>query len=130
MLAQRTSDLMAMSVGELAAHVRGGELRAREVVTAALERIEERDGRINAFIEVDAERALAAADEIEPGDERPLAGVPIAIKANTPVAGLPMNFASKFLSAQRRGHSAYLVRRLPEVGFVLVGTANMPEVGF
>ena len=53
------SDLIAMSVGELAAHVRGGELRAREVVTAALERIEERDGGINAFIEVDADGALA-----------------------------------------------------------------------
>ena len=79
---------MAMSVGELAAHVRGGELRAREVVTAALERIEERDGEINAFVEVDADGALATADTIEPGDERPFAGVPIAIKANTPVAGL------------------------------------------
>jgi Asp-tRNA(Asn)/Glu-tRNA(Gln) amidotransferase A subunit family amidase len=64
------SDLMAMSVGELAAHVRGGELRAREVVTAALERIEERNGEINAFVEVDADGALATADTIEPGDER------------------------------------------------------------
>src|SRR3954449_10901656 len=123
------SDLMAMSVGELAAHVRGGELRAREVVTAALERIEERDGRINAFIEVDADGALAAADRIEPGDERPFAGVPIAIKANTPVAGLPMNFGSKFLDDHRPGHSAYLVRRLQEAGFVIVGITNMPEFG-
>ena len=79
---------MAMTVGELAAHVRGGELRAREVVTETLERIEARDGELNAFIEVDAEGALATADTIEPGDERPFAGVPIAIKANTPVAGL------------------------------------------
>src|SRR5436190_2025655 len=123
------SDLMAMSVGELAAHVRGGELRAREVVTAALERIEERDGRINAFMEVDADGALAAADRIEPGDERPFAGVPIAIKANTPVAGLPMNFGSKFLDDHRPGHSAYLVRRLQEAGFVIVGITNMPEFG-
>src|SRR3954447_20522087 len=123
------SDLMAMSVGELAAHVRGGELRAREVVTAALERIEERDGSINAFIEVDADGALAAADRIEPGDERLFAGVPIAIKANTPVAGLPMNFASTFLGDHRPGHSAYLVRRLQEAGFVIVGVTNMPEFG-
>ena len=62
------TDLMAMSVGEIAAHVRGGELRAREVVTATLERIEERDGEINAFVEVDADGALATADTIEPGD--------------------------------------------------------------
>src|SRR3954469_1849352 len=123
------SDLIAMSVGELAAHVRGGELRAREVVMAALERIEERDGRINAFVEVDADGALAAADAIEPGDERPFAGVPIAIKANTPVAGLPMTFGSKFLAGHPADHSAYLVRRLQEAGFVIVGITNMPEFG-
>src|SRR4051794_10394937 len=123
------SDLMAMSVGELAAHVRGGELRAREVVTAALERIEERDGRINAFVDVDADRALAAADAIEPGDERPCAGVPIAIKANTPVEGLCMNFGSKFVAGHRPDHTAYLVRRLREAGFIVIGATNMPEFG-
>src|SRR3954454_22612644 len=125
----RMSALMAMSVGELPAHVRGGELRAREVVTAALERIEERDGEINAFVEVDADGALATADPIEPGDQRPFAGVPIAIKANTPVEGLRMNFGSKFLGGHRPDHSAYLVRRLQDAGLVIVGITNMPEFG-
>src|SRR3954451_12749816 len=125
----RMSDLMAMSVGELAAHVRGGELRARGDVTAALERIDERHGEINAFVEVDADGALATADTIEPGDERPFAGVPIAIKANTPVEGLRINFGSRFLDGHRPDHSAYLVRRLREAGFVIVGITNMPEFG-
>jgi amidase len=123
------ADLMFMSVGDLAAHVRGGELTAREVTTAALERIEALDPAVNAFVEVDAEGALAAADRIEPGDERPFAGVPIAIKANVPVAGLIMNFGSKFLSDHRPSHNAYLVRRLQEAGFVIVGITNMPEFG-
>ena len=118
-----------MSVGDLAAHVRGGELRAREVVTASLERIEALEPTLNAFVEVDAERALAAADAIEPGDERPFAGVPIAIKDNTPVAGRTMDFASKFLAGHRPGHNAYLVRRLQAAGFVIVGITNMPEFG-
>ena len=39
-------------------------------------------------MEIDAERALAAAEQIGPGDERPFAGVPIAIKNNRPVQGL------------------------------------------
>jgi len=120
---------MTMTVGEIAAHVRGGELRAREVVTATLERIEERDGTLNAFVEVDADGALETADAIEPGDERPFAGVPIAIKANTPVAGLTMNFGSRFLADHRPSHSAYLVRRLQQAGFVIVGITNMPEFG-
>jgi amidase len=123
------ADLMLKPVPELAALVRGGEISAREVVGAALRRIEDLDDRINAFIEVDGERALEAADAIQPGDERPFAGVPIAIKANVPVAGLCMNFASKFLAGHRPGHSAYMVRRLRDAGFVVVGTTNMPEFG-
>jgi amidase len=123
------ADLMLKPVPELAALVRGGEIAAREVVGAALRRIEDLDPRINAFVEVDSERALEAAGRIEPGDERPFAGVPIAIKANVPVAGLCMNFASKFLAGHRPGHSAYMVRRLRDVGFVVVGTTNMPEFG-
>ena len=118
-----------MTVGDLAAHVRGGELSAREVVTSSLERIEALEPTLNAFVEVDAERALAAADAIEPGDERPFAGVPIAIKANVPVAGRTMNFGSKFLGDHRPDHNAYLVRRLQEAGFVIVGITNMPEFG-
>src|SRR5262245_13988544 len=123
------TDLMLKPVQELAAHVRGGELAAREVVAAALARIEDLDERVNAFVEVDAERALETAAAIEPGDERPFAGVPIAIKSNVPVAGMCMNFGSKFLSGHRPGHNAYLVRRLREAGFIVVGTTNMPEFG-
>src|SRR5215218_3027963 len=124
-----SSDLMFMPAGDLAARVRGGELSARELVQASLDRIDAVDGELHAFVEVDAERALAAADAIEPGDERPFAGVPIAVKANVPVEGLCMNFGSKFLEGHRPGHSAYLVRRLREAGFVVVGITNMPEFG-
>jgi len=124
-----TSDLMFTPAGDLAARVRGGELSARELVQASLDRISALDADLNAFVEVDAERALAAADEIEPGDTRAFAGVPIAIKANVPVEGLCMNFGSKFLEGHRPGHSAYLVRRLREAGFVVVGVTNMPEFG-
>jgi amidase len=124
-----SSDLMFTPVGDLAARVRGGELSARELVQVSLDRIAALDGELNAFVELDEERALAAADAIEPGDERPFAGVPIAIKANTPVDGLCMNFASKFLSGHRPSYSAYLVRRLRDAGFVVMGTTNMPEFG-
>ena len=124
-----STDLMFTPVGDLAARVRGGELSARELMQASLDRIGARDGELNAFVEIDGERALAAADTIEPGDERPFAGVPIAIKANLPVEGLCMNFGSRFLRGHRPSHSAYLVRRLREAGFVVVGVTNMPEFG-
>ena len=119
-----SSDLMFTPAGDLAARVRGGELAAREVVEAALERIEALNDELNAFVEVDAERAVAAADEIEPGDERPFAGVPIAIKANVPVDGLCMNFGSKFLENHRPSHSAYLVRGKPRSTFDVPGSGQ------
>src|SRR3954470_13527654 len=97
---------------DLAALVRAGTASAREVVEAALRRIEALDGPLNAFIEVDGERALAAADAVVPGSEQPFAGVPIAIKGNVPVEGMPLNYGSKFFAGNRPGHSAYLVRRL------------------
>jgi len=56
-----SSDLMFTPAGELAARVRGGELSSRELVQASLDRIEALDGELNAFVEVDGERALAAA---------------------------------------------------------------------
>jgi amidase len=114
---------------EVAARIRDGAVSAREAVEASVRRIEALNPELNAFIELDAERALAEADEIRPGDERAFAGVPIAVKANTPVAGLCMNFGSRFLAGHRPTHSAYLVRRLRAAGFVVVGTTNLPEFG-
>jgi amidase len=122
-------DLMTKPVSEIAAQVRGGEVSAREMVESALERIEALDGELNAFIEVDAEGALAAADAIEPGDERPFAGVPVAIKGNVPVEGRCMNFGSRFLAGHRADHTAYCVRRLRDAGFVVVGITNLSEFG-
>ena len=114
---------------EVAARIRDRAVSAREVVEASMRRIEALDPQLGAFVEIDAERAIAEADAIPRGDERAFAGVPIAVKANTPVAGLCMNFASGFLAGHRPTHNAYLVRRLREAGFVVVGTTNMSEFG-
>jgi len=120
-------DLAFVSAEETAALVRTGGASPREVVEAALRRIEALDPALNAFIEVDAEKALEAADAVVPGDRAPFAGVPIAIKGNIGVAGYETNSGSKFLAGYRPGHSAYLVRRLREAGFVIVGITNLPE---
>lgn len=117
------------SAAEQAALVRKGEASPRELVDATLRRIEALEPRLNAFIELDGDRALAAAAEVTPGDAQPFAGVPIAIKGNVAVAGLCRNFASKFLAGHRPSHSAYVVRRLRDAGFVVVGTTNTSEFG-
>jgi amidase len=113
----------------MAARIRRGDLSAREAVTAAVRRIEAIDPRLGAFAEVDGDRAVAEAAAIDPNDTRPFAGVPVAIKANTAAAGFCMNFGSRFLAGHRPTHDAYLVRRLRDAGFVVIGTTKLPEFG-
>src|SRR3712207_9013616 len=91
------SDLLFRPVDELAGLVRSGEVSARELVQESLDRIEALNPQLNAFVDVFADEALAAADAVKTGDERPLAGVPIAIKNNTPMAGKRLTFASNFV---------------------------------
>jgi amidase len=114
---------------DLAVRIRNGEISAGEVMEATLRRIEAVEPEVNAFVELDADHALAEAAAVAAGDERPFAGVPVAVKANTAVAGLCMNFASRFLTGYRPTHNAYLVRRLRAAGFVVLGTTNMSEFG-
>ena len=123
------ADLLFRPVTELATLVRSGEVTARELVETSLERIEALNPTLNAFILVDAERALAAADEIGPGDERPFAGVPIALKDETPAEGLRLTFGSRLFGDFVPKHDSYLVRRLRRAGFIPVGRTNMPELG-
>jgi amidase len=123
------SDLMFRPASELAGMVRAGELSARELVETSLERIEELNPQLNAFVEVDAERALATAEEIGPGDQRPFAGVPIAIKNNRPVKGLRLTYGCSLMSEYVADYDHNITRRLREAGFVIVGTTTLPEYG-
>jgi amidase len=123
------SDLLFESPYTLAARVRAGELSARELVEASLGRIDELQPTINAFTHVAHDSALAAANDIGPGDPRPFAGVPIAIKDNRPVAGMPITMCSDLWRDLVPGHDAFLVRRLREAGFVIVGKTTLPEMG-
>jgi amidase len=123
------ADLMFRPALELAAMVRSGELSASELVQTSLDRIEELNPRLNAFVEVDGDRALAAAAEIGAGDQRPFAGVPIAIKNNRPVAGLRTTIGCSLLAENVSHHDCALVSRIKDAGFVIVGTTTLPEFG-
>ncbi len=109
--------------------VRSGAVSARELVQSSLDAIEALEPRINAFTHVAADRALATAAQIGRDDPRPFAGVPIAIKDNRAVAGMPLTLCSDLLGDYVPDHDAYLVRRLRSAGFVIVGKTAMPENG-
>jgi amidase len=123
------SELMRHSAVVLAGLVRSGELSARELVSDSLTAIQERDPGINAFTHVAAESALSTADAISPGDPRPFAGVPIAIKDNRQVAGMPISNGSDLFGDAVAPSDAYCVRRLRDAGFVIVGKTALPELG-
>jgi amidase len=123
------AELMFRGATELAGMVRSGEVSARELVALSLDRIEELNPRLNAFVDVDGERALAAAAQIEAGDERPFAGVPTAIKNNRAVAGLRTTIGCSLLERNVSLHDSNVSRRLKDAGFVIVGTTTLPEYG-
>jgi amidase len=123
------ADLLFRPVHELAALVRSGELSARELVQASLDRIAELNPSINAFVDVFAEDALAEAGAIQAGDPRPFAGVPIAIKNNRAVAGKRLTFASELAGDFLAPYDHNVVARLKGAGFIVVGTTTLPEWG-
>jgi amidase len=123
------AELLFRPAAELAGLVRTGEVSSRELTEAALGRIEALDGDLNAFVYVDPDGALAAADAVGTDDSRPFAGVPIAIKDTAPVANMPYTLGSDAFGDFVPGHDAFVVRRLREAGFVIVGKTNLPEFG-
>jgi amidase len=123
------SDLMFRSAGELATMVRNREVSARELVEISLARIEELNPVLNAFVDVDAERALQTADAIGAEDERPFAGVPVAIKNNRPVQGMRLTYGCSLMSDHVADYDHNVTRRLRDAGFVIVGTTTLPEYG-
>ena len=116
---------------EIAAGVRSGELSAPEVVSASLARIAARDERLGAFQVVRADRALAEAAALAARTDlatAPLAGVPIAVKDNVPVAGEPLRNGSPLTSDAPQPADHPVVARLRAAGAVVVGLTKVPEL--
>ena len=111
--------------------VRAKEVSPRELVDIYLDRIERIDPELNAFRVVLAERARAEAQQAEgrvaAGEERPLLGVPIAVKDNLDLAGEFTGHGSAAHHGPAEADSEQ-VRRLREAGAVIVGKTNLPEL--
>ncbi|MEA2194577.1 MAG: amidase [Solirubrobacteraceae bacterium] len=121
--------LMLRPADELAELVRCGEVSAAELVDASLTRIDALQAQVNAFVDVDHAGARAAAAAIGASDERPFAGVPIAIKNNRAVTGLRLTTGAALSGDFRPQRDHNVTRRLRGAGFVIVGTTTLPEWG-
>jgi aspartyl-tRNA(Asn)/glutamyl-tRNA(Gln) amidotransferase subunit A len=126
------TELTAMTAAELAAAISAGEVSAAEVTDAHLDRIEQVDGRVHAFLHVAADQARAAARAVDQrraaGEELgPLAGVPLALKDVFTTTDMPTTCGSAILDGWRPPYDATVTRRLREGGVVILGKTNMDE---
>ncbi|MCW8918776.1 MAG: Asp-tRNA(Asn)/Glu-tRNA(Gln) amidotransferase subunit GatA [Gammaproteobacteria bacterium] len=119
------------TIAELAAGLKAGEFTSEELTKAFLERIKAHDGRLNSYITVTGELALAqarAADaRIAAGTAGPLTGVPIAHKDIFCTDGVRTSCASRMLDPFIAPYDATVVRRFKEAGVVMLGKTNMDE---
>jgi len=127
-----TLDLTMLTLTEARALFLAGEVTAVQLTEAALARIAALDGRLNSYITVTGEDALAEAKLLD--EERtagrlrgPLHGIPVALKDNIDTLGVPTTAASLVLRDRIPEQDAEVTRRLKEAGAIIVGKLNLHE---
>jgi len=126
--------LNQLTISELTARLARREVSAREATQACLDQIARVDGQIHAFISHDADDALAQADGADQAlaagatpAQRPLLGVPIAVKDVLAVKDQPLNCGSKILGHFISPYDATAVEKLKAAGAIVFGRLNMDE---
>ena len=122
----------AMTVKDMQSALRDGKVTAADLLKEAKKVIQEKNGDINAFIEVfaSAEDDAKKADEmLASGKAGPLTGIPIAVKDNICVKGNLTTAGSKVLEGFVSPYDATVISKLREMGMVIVGRTNMDEFG-
>lgn len=126
------ADLVRQSAATLASAIAQGEVTSEQVTVAHLDRIEEVDQQVHAFLYVDREQSITrarAVDKLIRDKEltSPLAGVPIALKDLLATKGVPTTCGSRILEGWRPPYNATIVERLESAGVISLGKTNMDE---
>jgi len=120
------------TIAGLYAKLRRREVSAEEATRCVLDRIQARNGSLNAYITVTPDEALEQAREadrrLSAGDApSPLCGIPLAIKDLLATRGVRTTCGSRMLERFVPPYDSTVVRRLKQAGAVLVGKTNMDE---
>lgn len=123
--------LIDLSLSEALEKLRAREISAHELTQTYLERIQQVEPAVNAYLTVVAERAIAqakAADERRSkGEDGPLLGIPLGIKDVLTTEGVPTTAASRILEGFVPPYTATSVQRLFDAGAVMLGKLNCDE---
>jgi aspartyl-tRNA(Asn)/glutamyl-tRNA(Gln) amidotransferase subunit A len=120
------------TLAELRAGIVSGTIKATELAANYYNRIEEKNPRLNVYLSLTRERALAAAARVDnlvaKGDPLPpLAGIPVGIKDVLVMRGAPATAGSRILEGYRPPYDATVVEKLEAAGAVLLGKLNCDE---
>jgi aspartyl-tRNA(Asn)/glutamyl-tRNA(Gln) amidotransferase subunit A len=131
----RPAELTSLTIAAAGRKIAARELTSVDLTRAYLDRIERLNPRINAYITVTPEQALAQArtldEEIADGRYRgPLHGIPLALKDNIDTAGVLTTAASAVYADRVPREDAPVVEKLREAGAVLLGKLNMHEFAY
>src|SRR6185295_9372239 len=126
------SDPALLSLTEVAARIRKRELSSVEVTQALLARIEPWQPRLNAFVRIEADAALAAAKQADAvlarsGPKGVLHGVPLAHKDMYYFAGLPAGCGSKIREGWIAPETSTVIRHRQNAGAIRLGALHMVE---
>jgi len=116
-----------LSLKDLAEGIRAGKLGAVEVLQSFLQEIDRREDRLNAFITVAAEEALAAAQRVKKGGGGKLLGVPLAVKDNIVTRGIRTTAGSKIIGEYIPEYNSTVASRILAEGAVILGKTNLDE---
>jgi aspartyl-tRNA(Asn)/glutamyl-tRNA(Gln) amidotransferase subunit A len=122
-------------LAHIAADLRSGRLTSERLVEDCLAKITELQPRLNAFVTVTADEALAAARAADRRSaagrpQGPLHGLPISLKDLIDQAGVPTTASSLVRRDHRAAHDAPVTARLRQAGAVFVGKTNLHEFAF
>lgn len=121
------NELLSGTIGDLLAAYRARKTSPREVCGELVARIERLDPRVGAYLRLDREGIEKSAAEAEKHPDRPLAGVPLAIKDVISTRGLETTCSSKILKGYIPPYDATAIERLKEAGAIILGKTNCDE---
>jgi aspartyl-tRNA(Asn)/glutamyl-tRNA(Gln) amidotransferase subunit A len=123
--------LHALTIEQASGLLKNKEISSVELTRAVLDRIDAVDGKVGAYLTVDADGALSQArtadQRLAAGNAAPLTGIPLGIKDLMCTRGLRTTCASKILENFVPPYDATVITRLKNAGAVIVGKLNMDE---